>query len=141
MPNRRVTTQEKRLKGTYKPSQDDHQDFTILDGLYKMNPKAPKDFTPDMVELWNRAWRHLVKHGYGKEIDKELVKALVWEWFNYEKYRQFDHTAHLAEKALKNYRSMSDALCLNPNALGKAAVLQKKEKSNKLEEAIGKFGS
>ena len=137
-----MTTQEKKLTGSYNVTRDKDRDFKISDGLLQLNPKPPSNYTPEMCELWNRAWRHLVKHQYGKEIDYELVNSLVFEWFQYVKYRQFDHTANQAAKALSNYLSMSNALCLNPNALGRAALLQKQAgKTNKLKEAIAKSGT
>lgn len=135
---KKLTTQEKKNNGTFNTTRDKDRDFTIQDGLLQMNPAPPSDFTEDMHELWNRAWRHLVKHQYGKEVDYELVNTMVYEWFKYIKYREFDHTAHLAEKSLKNYLAANTALCLNPNALGRATSLQKKPKQNKLEDLLGK---
>ena len=133
---RKVTTQEKKIKGSFNVTRDKDTDFKIQDGLLKLNPEPPKDFTPEMVEMWNRAWRHLVKHDYGKEIDLELVNSLVFEWFQYLKYRQFDHTAKLAKDAHSTYISCSNALCLNPNALGRAALLQKANKKTSLRDQI-----
>ena len=131
-----MTTQEKKITGSFNVTRDKYRDFKIVDGLLQLTPEAPKEYTKEQTELWNRVWRHLVKHNYGKEVDFEIVNALVFEWFQYLKYRPFDHTAALAAKALANYLAMSNALCLNPNALGRAAVLQKKEKKNKLSEAL-----
>lgn len=136
MPARKVTPQEKKAKGTFNVTRDKDEDFRVIDGLLQFTPNPPQGYTEKQLDLWNRAWRHLVKHGYGKEIDIELVETLVHEWSQYVKYREFDHTAHLAEKSLKNYLAASNALCLNPNALGKAAILQKKEKGGKLKDLL-----
>jgi hypothetical protein len=138
---RKLTTQEKKNNGSFNVTRDKDRDFKIIDGLLKLIPSHPENYTPEMIELWQRVWRHLVKHEYGKESDYEIVNALVFEWFQYLKYRPFDHTANLAGKALANYLSMSNALCLNPNALGRAAVLQKTKKTNKLTELLEKSGT
>jgi phage terminase small subunit len=133
---RKVTAQEKKAKGTFNVTRDKDSDFKILDGLLQLNPEPPEGYSPEMVEMWNRAWRHLIKHQYGKEIDFEIVNALVFEWHQYLKYRQFDHTAKLAKDSLSNYLSASNALCLNPNALGRAALLQKQPKQNSFKDAV-----
>ena len=133
---RRLTTQEKKAKGTFNVTSDTERDFKIVDGLVLMTPQPPPNFTPPQVEMWNRYWRHLIKHEYGKESDRELVEATVFEWFNYLKYREFDHTAKLAQTALANYKSMMDALAISPNSMGKVAVLQKNNKKKDLSDLL-----
>ena len=139
---RKLTTQEKKINGSFNVTRDKDRDFKVLDGLLQLVPDPPKEYTPEMSDLWNRAWRHLVKHQYGKEVDTELVNTLVFEWFQYVKYRQFDHTAKLAKDAFSNYLAASNALCLNPNALGRATSLQKQQpKTNKLKDLLEKSGT
>lgn len=137
MPARKKTPQEKKTLGTFNVTRDSIEDFNIIDGLVKFVPSPPKDYNKEQADLWNRVWRHLTKHGYGKEVDFELVNALVFEWSNYIKYREYEHTTVLAVKALANYKMMSDMLCINPNALGKAAILTKgNKKESTLIDAI-----
>lgn len=128
---RKLTTEEKKANGSFNVTRDADRDFSILEGLLQMVPTPPDDFTEKMRDHWNRAYRHLVKHNYGKEIDSELVEALCREWADYLRYHKDIDTKHLSTKALASYKLMSDALCLNPNALGRAALISKQATKQK----------
>jgi phage terminase small subunit len=129
MPARRVPTPIKKAKGSLNVTRDKDADFAIIDGLVKFTPKPPKDFTEKMTELWNRVWRHLIKHTYGKESDFEVVETYVREYTNYREWGNDLDTYSAAHKAALLMMKASEQLGLNPAAMAKVAVLAKPKKT------------
>lgn len=111
--------------GTFRKDRHEEKDFTIIDGLVKMTPKCPEDYSEEMKEVWNRYWRHLIKHGYGKECDKELMDFAVRAWNQYHHYRKFDQSQ--ADRAEARYWKNLDMLGISPTSMAKVAILQKKQ--------------
>jgi len=129
MTRRRVPTEVKKTTGTFNVTKDKEKDFAIIDGLCKFTPEAPEDFTDKMKELWQRVWRHLIKHNYGKESDFEVVETYVREYSNYRKWSASELTYGNAHKAALLMMKASEQLGLNPAAMAKVAVLAKPKKT------------
>lgn len=138
MPRKRVTTQEKKLKGTFNVTKDADKDFTIIDGLVQLAPKHPEDYSEDMVNVWQKAWRHMIKHNYGKEADYELTDIMVREWANYHKFCKLEMTLPLAHKCYAVYIKSLECLGINPAAMAKVAPLVNKQKPSTLADLLKK---
>lgn len=136
MTRRRVPTTVKKQQGTFNVTKDADKDFKIIDGLVKLTPDSPDDFTEAMTELWGRVWRHLIKHGYGKESDRELVEIYVREYANYKKWSVSELTYGNAHKAMLAMMKASEQLGLNPAAMAKVAVLANKPEKKGLKQLL-----
>ncbi len=125
MPSRRVTSQEKKLKGSFNVTRDKDSDFEIRDGLVTMIPAVPEDYTPEMADVWQRYWRHLVKHQYGKESDFEIMDTTIREWAKYHHFRTYDQSQ--SHKSLTMFMKGIEMLGISPTAMAKMASVQKKK--------------
>jgi phage terminase small subunit len=123
MPSRRVTPQEKKIKGTFNVTRDKDTEFEIKDGLMTMIPPPPDDYDDGMVDVWKKYWRHLVKHQYGKESDAELMDLTIRSWRRYHHFRTFDLAQ--ADKAADKFMKGLEQLGISPTAMAKVAILQK----------------
>ena len=136
---RRVPTKIKKQQGTLNVTRDRDTDFILVDGVILGTPTAPDDFEPWLVKEWNIVWRHLIAHEYGKEADVKLVEVYCREMGNYFKFSKFGQTYGDGIKAFNAMMKASEALGLNPAAMAKVAILQKKnKKENKLDEMLKK---
>lgn len=111
--------------GTFRRDRHGDKDFSVMDGLVKMIPQPPEDYDDMMKEIWQRYWRHLVKHGYGKESDRELMDITIRAYKKYEHFRTFD--SNQADKAVDKFMKGLDQLGIAPTSMAKMAAIQKKK--------------
>lgn len=130
MRGRRTPTAVKKIQGTYNVTDDRDKDFVLVDGIIMATPVPPKDFGEIQTKQWRIVWRHLIAHEYGKAADVELVEMYVrclYRW----KAAVIDNEVNEAVKWHGQCHKCSEALGLNPAAMAKVAILQKKTSPKK----------
>ena len=125
MPARRVPTQVKKAQGTYNVTDDKNKDFVLLDGIVMATPVPPSDFKTPMIAEWEIVWKHLISHEYGKAADVKLVEMYIRCLYRWELSIKTDD-ANAAAKWHSQCLKCPEALGLNPAAMAKVAILQKK---------------
>lgn len=140
MRGRKTPAQVKKAQGTYNVTRDKDTEFVLLDGIVLVTPVPPKDFNEIQVAQWNIVWKHLISHEYGKAADVELVEMYIrclYKW----KHAVKDDDATAASKWHAQYHRCSESLGLNPAAMAKVAILQKKSTPAKSKIDLLKKGA